>query len=553
MVPLVPPDGRGSGRRPRPWSAARLLVDSTRGHGCLPVRPSSCLWQQAFTGISAAGLLYAAVAAGVARAGARLAFLRRMLSWVPEEQHAARCRAWKASAPACASSRVGRVGCGARLRGGVLPTGAELGRADPRHRCAALPAGGRTARAGTPGVGSPPARPRAGTPERRFLAAWPGPVLALVGLGVVALGPWVARWRERAEARRRVELPVWARTSMHWRGAVYALASRRRADPALAVPQLISERLHPAWTGAGCCSAAFPVTAATRGRHAIRGRLPVGGCAGLDSPRPWRHRSRASPAVCGLSVVLMARAFDDVPQSFYGALFTESGAALALGAAGSTALAHAAGQWLKERRQDISRGLGRGRDVWLIGCGGLLAVVAVRVQGAGADALPLSLAALGLAVIVALHCAWSEQTGRHVYFVQVAVVGVYAMVRALYITGLRPEHDALFALALGFALVGVTVLARRAGIPPVAGRRGGSRRCCPCCMGGCCPRGHARGGAARGRLGPAVRGARARWSTAGWFGSLAAAACNVALLIGALAFGPGRASRSTWRRSACCC
>jgi hypothetical protein len=167
----------------------------------------------------------------------------------------------------------------------------------------------------------------------------------------------------------------------------------------------------------------------------------------------------------------------------------------------------------------------------------LLAVVAVRVQGAGADALPLALAALGLAVIVALHCAWIEHTGRHVYFVQVAVVGVYAMVRSLYITGLRPEHDALFALALGFALVGVTVLSRRAGIPPVADATRRFAAFLPLLMWWVLP------AEATHQVALLAGGSGMLYAAIGavensrWFGSLAAAACNLALLIGALAFG----------------
>src|SRR5205814_1796917 len=66
------------------------------------------------------------------------------------------------------------------------------------------------------------------------------------------------------------------------------------------------------------------------------------------------------------------------------------------------------------------------------------------------------------------HAAWREGTARHVYFVQVAAVAGYALVRAVFARGLRPEFDALFALILGFILVGVTIQARRAGIPPVA-------------------------------------------------------------------------------------
>ncbi len=43
------------------------------------------LWQRAFAGIAAAGLVYAAAALVQVRVGARLAFLRRLLSLVPEE------------------------------------------------------------------------------------------------------------------------------------------------------------------------------------------------------------------------------------------------------------------------------------------------------------------------------------------------------------------------------------------------------------------------------------------------------------------------------------
>jgi hypothetical protein len=124
-----------------------------------------------------------------------------------------------------------------------------------------------------------------------------------------------------------------------------------------------------------------------------------------------------------------------------------------------------------------------------------------------------------------------------VYFVQVAVVGVYAMVRALYATGLRPEHDALFALALGFVLVGVTVMARRAGIPPVADATRRFAALLPLLMWLVLP------GEATHQVALLAGGSGLLYAALGavehsrWFGSLAAAACNLALLIAAPAFG----------------
>ncbi len=216
-------------------------------------------------------------------------------------------------------------------------------------------------------------------------------------------------------------------------------------------------------------------------------------------------------------------------------------------------------------RMPPGSGFEHGEGTWAEGLGLGTGRVAARVwraaRGRGgaplsspdADALPQAMAALGLAVLVALHCAWSEHTGRHVYFVQVAVVGVYALVRSLYVTGLRPEHDALFALALGFVLVGVTVLARRAGIPPVAdatrrfaallpllvwwvlpSESDAARRRCSREARACCTRRSARwrtaGCSARWRRRPATWRCSSPRSRSGW-----------------------RASRCTWRHSACCC
>ncbi|MGZ3458386.1 MAG: hypothetical protein ACXU86_07740, partial [Archangium sp.] len=96
------------------------------------------------------------------------------------------------------------------------------------------------------------------------------------------------------------------------------------------------------------------------------------------------------------------------------------------------------------------------------------------------------------------------------------------------------EHDALFALALGFVLVGVTVLAKRAGIPPVERATRRFAALLPVGMALVLPS-EATGEAALLAAGTGMLyAALGALEHSRLLGSLAAAACNVALLIGAL-------------------
>ena len=535
MVPLVPPDGQ--------WVRAELLASATtalnwwlQSEAWMPPGATAfLLWQRVFAGVAAAGLVYAAVAFVQARMAARLAFLRRVLSWVPEELRVLHAQSLEVFGTELleilrgwATLAVALIFAAAFLQPGLpsaalaFATGAVLllGQARVQGRVVL-------------GVGLL-LIVHAVAHLEPAVAAWPGPVLALVGLVVVVLGPWIARLRGVDESLVRIRLHLSA-TIYALAGTVYALASNGATDPSAAVPRLLSEAL-TRLDGRWMLSASFPVTAALVAATLLVGAFQwKGALSSLDAA--LGSALAGFSTVCGLSVVLMTPTGEAWVRPMYEALLTTHGTALALGAAGSAGIMHAAGVWLRGRRRDVWQGLKGGRDLWLIGCGGLLTIVALLVQNPGADMLPQALAALGLAVIVALHCAWSEHTGRHVYFVQVAAVGVYAMVRNLYATGLRPEHDALFALALGFALVGVTVLARRAGIPPVADATRRFAALLPLLMWWVLP------GEATHQAALLAGGSGLLYAAIGavehsrWFGSLAAAACNLALLIGALAFG----------------
>jgi hypothetical protein len=356
------------------------------------------------------------------------------------------------------------------------------------------------------------------------LGAWPGPVFAFVGLGVVALSPWVARWRGLDEGAVRARAQLGALFYALVAG-VYALASGGRPDPLTAVPVLLF-RAMDGLAGLWMQSLALPATLALLATTLFIGASQWKGALSRMGAG-WATVLAGLAAVTGLAVGLQE-------NSSYGTLLSVHGAALALCTAAVAALAHVAGRQVRHGREDIARGLGWGRDLWLITTGGLLALVATLMDAPDERALPLASAAIGLAVAVSLHCAWRERTGRHVYFVQVAVVGVYALVRALYARELRPEHDALFALALGFVLVGVTVLARRAGIPPVEQATRRFAALLPVGMALVLP------SEATGEAALLAGGSGLLYAALGaversrWFGSLAATACNVALLIGAL-------------------
>ncbi|RKI19033.1 hypothetical protein D7Y15_06025 [Corallococcus sp. AB030] len=520
LVALLPPDGQ--------WIRA-TAVDSVSPsldwlHPAAWMPPGSSeflLWQQAFAGIAAAGLVYAVFAVAVARMDAARAFFRRLLSLRTDDTSGPFLDALSRET----LTAVVLVAVAAFFQPGVLSADLVLATG------AVLFVGGARARGrGVVGLGLL-LLVHALAHLMPHLEPWPGPTLALLGLGVVVVAPWIAKRRGHDGGRTRLRAHL-AVMPYFIAATVYALAVEGHTSSTMAVPLLVLEMIS-GLAGQWMMSFAFPLTlgllsaallvAAFQWRGALAGFI-----AGLGT------------MVVGGAVVSMGMVFlawsPDPERPTYLELFTKAGDTLALAAAGSALALHVARRVTSRRRSDVAGGMGWGRDLWLMASAALLAAVAVGGQ-ASEDVLPVALAAIGLAVGVSLHAAWREHTGRHVYFVQMAVVGVYALVRGLYAQGLRPEHDALFALSLGFVLVGVTVLARRAGVRPVEQATRRFAALLPIAVALILPR-DATGDAALFAGGSgllyAALGAVER---SRMFGAFAAAACNLALLIAALAFG----------------
>lgn len=461
------------------------------------------LWQRAFAGIAAAGLVYAVASVrGLPESFQRLLRLHSVISVGVVFLAALFQPGLTAAGLVCATGLVLFFG-GAKAQGrGVLGASILLLVHALAHRV-------------------------------DIFEVWPGPVLALVGLAVVTLGPWIVRRRGLPESAARMRIHQ-AMALYLLAALVYALATNGTPSSTLAALNLLGEVLL-SLGGRWMVSPALPVT------------LALIAASVLVAASQWKGSLASLVATLGawvvggtfvasLMVILSTRASLGGPWLRYGALFVLHGAALSLAASVGVLSLHAAQAWVRRHRPDVAGGLSWGRDTWLVVSGLLLAGLAVG-GSASEVALPLAIASIGVLVLVALHCAWSQHTGRHVYFVQTAVVGVYALVRSLYAPGLRAEHDAFFALALGFILVGVTVLARRAGVQPVEAATRRFAALLPIGVALMLPSGATQEAALL------AGGSGLLYATLGaversrLFGAFAAAACNFALLISALAFG----------------
>lgn len=370
-------------------------------------------------------------------------------------------------------------------------------------------------------------------PER--FPVWTGP--SLVGASAVLIG--VASWRVGMHKKRQLALVL---TSLVLLlsfpvGWLYALATRGLPDRAFEVMGVLNAIGSADETGPWWTTAAIPLTFAIFVLGCVISAYsfskkadPLGGVAtaialvfagftahaaqlAVRAPLLFSTESTWGLAVCSSLVTSMALA--TVVAVMVRTVYEKSHDEIAMG-----------GKWA--------------RDAMLLMVLVTSTVLAVSYRSDTdwpAFVLWPTLLAVSTCTLVALVTALRRLTPFHMYVAQSSLLVTYAVVRAGLAQSLRPEHDALFMLVLGFLLVGAVVVARRAKVPPIASAIKHFIVALPLLMAVVLPWQASVEGAALA-AGSGLLYAAVGWVEDNrWFGALGAAAANVGLLVFALSQG----------------
>jgi hypothetical protein len=358
--------------------------------------------------------------------------------------------------------------------------------------------------------------------------AWAAVALGALGVGAAALTLLRVRGRPGRRKVLRALGGLGALVSLGT-GLLYALAVGGPTSLSEAGPVLLAAALDglagglPLPWGVALCLALWGVAQALLGLAAT----PGGGRA--SAATAW--------GAWGLAGVLQAFALavaafpaPRLPDALSGA------PALALAAL--ALLATAAAEALAPARPGLAAGSRTARDGLLLLAGALLALFIGLPPGLPVETgVGLGLLAVGLAGAASLRAAWRERAPRHVYGVQLAVTAAYGVARTRLASAWPPEVDAVAALVLAFALVGVTVAARRAGLPPVAEATRRFAALLPVAAALLLPGGASSQVALAAAASSVLYAALAFAERSRLYGSLAAVAGNLALLVATLASG----------------
>jgi hypothetical protein len=360
-----------------------------------------------------------------------------------------------------------------------------------------------------------------------LVPVWAGPALALLALGAVIAG-------RRISAGRGLDASLLAKTQLVALAyapiaVAYALVAGRGTSTTFAAPSVIalaSVALDGAWLVSYAPSLTFALLAAVITLAALSWR---GGLAKI--------LSLAAPLVLGVGAAYFAAAFTGTTgNAAVEMLVSRNGPLLGASLAVAATLAHGVAlSAARARRDDAAGGLSLGRDVLLVTSTLVMCLFVATRETGGYMEGPCGIAALGLCVAVALHAVAWQGTARHVALVEALLVAFYAFATRSF--RVRPEIDAMIGLLYGFSLLGVAVVARRRKVPAVADATRRFAGALPILLVVLTTNG------ATNQAAGLALGASCLYGTMAWversriFGSLAALAANLALVVIAVAQG----------------
>ena len=368
------------------------------------------------------------------------------------------------------------------------------------------------------------------------IPAWAGPAIALLGLAMVVAGRQVS---ERSGPERHDPQVLGATQLVALAYApiaiAYALAAGGATSATAAAPTVLalaSSAFDVEWHVTSAPSLTFAILAATT---AVAGFTWRGSLAKLLLIAP--------PVILAIAGAWFAAALSWA-TNVNGALsvdllVTREGALLALALAVAATVAHAGAVFSERaRRDDGVAGLSLGRDVVLFASTLVMCLHVALRDASGPPGFmegPCGVGALGLLVAVSLHAVSWQGTARHVALVEGLIVAFYAFATRSF--RFRPEVDATIGLLYGFSLLGVAVIARRRKVPAVADATRRFAAVLPIALLLLTARGATNEAAGLALGVSALYGAMAWIERSRIFGSLAALAANLALVVFAVAQG----------------
>ncbi len=514
LVPLDPPGGR--------WVPA-ATAEAARASWLDPSRflapgdTELAIAARAWLGLGAATVVMAVLLAGVTRAPAFARVVRETL--LARGEHEAAEIEGGLAVPITALS-------------GLLALGLAWQPALPAAT-AFLVAGALAAAARSPSYRSVPLM--LGAPvlvhalaqSESAIPGWAGPAIALLALAAVLVGRRVSRARgEDARALAKTQLLALGYAPI---AMAYALAAGgpTSADSALLrVLDQVALTLDGQWRVSQSPAVTLAIVAAAT---AAAGTTWRGGLAKLLLVVP--------ALVLGAAGVAFTAAFTGVTGA--GALVvlvSREGALLAATLAVAAALAHGGAVLAaRARNEDAAWGHSIGRDVMIVASGLVMCLFVAQPLDGGYQVGLAGIAALGLLLAISVHAIAWQGAARHVAIVEALVVAFYAFATRSFRPG--PEVDALIGLLYGFSLLGVAVVARRRKITNVANATRRFAAALPIALLLLTTNGATNQAAGLALGASFLYGAMAFAERSRIFGSLAALAANLALVVFAVAQG----------------
>lgn len=356
---------------------------------------------------------------------------------------------------------------------------------------------------------------------------WGGPAMAILALGAVVGGVVLSR-------RRNHDVNVLFTTqiigvSLACISIAYALAVNAptsQSDAGFALLANALDRLDGSWAQSYSLAISLAILsiAGAAGAFSYRGALAT--FAAVVPPLVLTNAALAAAAAIAYTG----------PNDVFPRIITRDGALAGGLVAIATLISHAVAIVLAQRKFDTARqGTVVGRDIALVTGVGIMMLFVMAPEAGGISPGKWGLVSIALPLVVCVDSIGRFGTARHVYLAQTLVVAMYAFVTQSM--NLRPEIDALLGLAYGFTLLGVAVIARRNKLTTVANATRRFLMVLPLLV-ALLTIDDSSNSAALFALGSSVLyGTIAVAEKSRIFGSLAAIACNAALLVFALAQG----------------